>query len=256
MSLELDGLEVRYGARRALRPTSLTLARGELVGLVGPNGAGKSSLLKAAAGVLRAGGGVRWQGQPLARMPALARARTVAYLPQGAAAHWPLTARDLVALGRLPHRAFAEKAGAADAAAIDGALAECDAQRFASRAVDMLSGGERARVLLARALAVRAPVLLADEPIQSLDPFHQLEIMGVLRRYAEAPALVVAVLHDLALAARFCTRIVLLSAGRVAADGPPGEVLTSEILGRHYRVQPYLASHDGQAVVLPWRQIR
>lgn len=255
MTLELDELTVRYGQRTALAPTSLSLAAGELVGLVGPNGAGKSSLVKASAGVLRSSGRVSWRGTPLERMRPLERARTVAYLQQAPAAHWPLRARDMVALGRLPHRSFAAGPSAADAAAVDWALAETRAERLAERGVDELSGGERARVLLARALAVHAPVLLADEPIQSLDPYQQLEIMQVLRRYAAPGRLVIAVLHDLALAARFCTRVVVLSEGVVVADGAPPDVLTREVLGRYYRIRPYLASHDGESVVLPWRQL-
>jgi iron complex transport system ATP-binding protein len=255
MTLELDRLEVRYGARTALAPTSLALACGDLVGLIGPNGAGKSSLVKAAAGVLRSAGRVSWAGRPLARLRPLERAKLVAYLPQAPAAHWPLAARDLVALGRLPHRAFAERAGPEDLAAVEWALAECGAEDLAARRVDELSGGERARVLLARALAVRAPVLLVDEPIQSLDPYHQLQVMAVLKRYAGPTTLVMAVLHDLALAARFCSRVVLLDEGAIAAEGAPAAVLTESVLGRHYRVRPYLATHEGEPVVVPWRRV-
>ncbi len=255
MTLEIEGLEVRYGPLRAVGPATLALAPGELVGLVGPNGAGKSSLVKAVAGVLPAAGRLRLGGRPLERMPGLERARHVAYLPQAPAAHWPLRARDLVALGRLPHRGYGAGRAREDAAAVDWALAECGAAPFADRRTDALSGGERARVLLARALAVRAPVLLADEPIQFLDPYHQLEIMQVLRRYAGPATLVVAVLHDLALAARFCTRIVLLAGGEVVEDGTPDRVLTRAVLARHYRVEPYLARHDGECVVLPWRRL-
>jgi iron complex transport system ATP-binding protein len=255
MTLELERLEVRYGTRIALAPTSLSLSRSELVGLIGPNGAGKSSLVKAAAGVLQARGRVSWAGQPLARLRPLERAKVVAYLPQAPAAHWPLAARDLVALARLPHRAFAERAGPEDLAAVEWALAECGAEDLADRRVDELSGGERARVLLARALAVRAPALLVDEPIQSLDPYHQLQVMTVLKRYAGPSTLVVAVLHDLSLAARFCSRIVVLDGGAVVADGAPSEVLTDSTLGCHYRVRPYLATHDGEPVVVPWRRL-
>ncbi len=255
MTLEIEALEVRYGTLRAVGPTTLALVPGELVGLVGPNGAGKSSLVKATAGVLPASGRLWLSGRPLEHMSALERARNVAYLPQAPAAHWPLAARDLVALGRLPHRAFGARREAEDAAAVEWALAECGAAAFADRRTDELSGGERARVLLARALAVCAPVLLADEPIQFLDPYHQLEIMQVLRRYAGPETIVVAVLHDLALAARFCTRIVLLTRGEVVEDGPPERVLTREVLARHYRVEPYLARHEGECVVLPWRRL-
>ena len=255
MTLSLEQVSVRYGERIALRPTSLRLAPGELVGLVGPNGAGKTSLLKAVAGLLAHRGAVAWNGGALARMKPLERARTIAYLPQTPASHWPMRVADLVALGRMPHRAFGERPRHEDAAAVERALEKCEAADLADRDIDRLSGGERARVLLARALAVGAPVLLVDEPIQSLDPYHQLKIMNVLRRDAEAGTLVVAVLHDVALAARCCTRIVLLHEGVVVDDGEPADVLTRDALEHYYRVEPYLARHDGDLVVLPWRQI-
>ncbi|HEX7082047.1 MAG TPA: ABC transporter ATP-binding protein [Gammaproteobacteria bacterium] len=254
MTLVLDRVAVRYGARVALRPTTLELPPG-LVGLVGPNGAGKSSLLKAVAGLLRHDGAVSLNGTSIDSLRARERARTIAYLPQSPAAHWPMRGADLVALGRMPHLGFGERLRHEDVAAIEWALDQCDAAPFAERAVDRLSGGERARVLLARALAVRAPVLLADEPIQSLDPYHQLKIMHVLRDYAAAGRTVVAVLHDVALAARFCSRVVLLDRGGVACEGAPEEVLTTGPLGRHYRIEPYLARHRGAPVVVPWRQL-
>jgi iron complex transport system ATP-binding protein len=256
MTLRLEQIAVRYGRRQALRPTSLDFAPGELVGLVGPNGAGKSSLLKAVAGLTPAAGRVLWRGTPLARLKPLERARAVAYLPQAPAAHWPMTAADVVALGRLPHRSVGERPSADDDAAAARALEQCGATGLAGRRVDELSGGERARVLLARALAVRAPVLLVDEPIQSLDPYHQLGIMSVLRAYARPDTLVVAVLHDLALAARFCTRTVLLCEGEVVGDGEPESVLGAGAIERHYRVRPFIARYDDAAVIVPWRQIR
>ncbi|MFO7286345.1 MAG: ABC transporter ATP-binding protein [Gammaproteobacteria bacterium] len=253
-TLALDDIGVRYGARTALEPVSLDLRAGELVGLIGPNGAGKSSLLKAIAGLVPHRGTATWQSRPLVKMKRLERARTLAYLPQTPAAHWPIRVAELVALGRMPHLAFGQRPGDDDAAAVRWALEQCEALDLADRRVDRLSGGERARALLARALAVRAPILLADEPIQSLDPYHQLKIMGVLKSYASLGALVVAVLHDLALAARFCTRLVLLSHGRVVAEGRPEEVLTRSALEDGYRVEPFFSRHEGELVVLPWRQ--
>lgn len=254
MTLSLDGVGVRYGAVTALEPTSLALAPGGLVGLIGPNGAGKSSLLKAIAGLIPHAGTATWRAAPLDRMKRLERARTVAYLPQSPAAHWPIRVSELVALGRMPHLAFGRRRDDEDAAAVRSALEQCEALALADRRVDRLSGGERTRALLARALAVRAPLLLVDEPIQSLDPYHQLKIMSVLRRYAEPETLVVAVLHDLALAARFCTRVVLLSEGRVIGDGKPEQVLTRSALEDGYRVEPYFSRHEGELVVIPWRQ--
>jgi len=265
MTLETHELAIRYGDRIAVRPTSLSLAPGELVALVGPNGAGKSSLLKGLTGVVATSGTVRWRGQPLAALDRHHRARSIAYLPQSPAVHWPLPARDLVALGRLPHRAYGVRSNSADEIAVANAMASTATTPFAARNVDRLSVGERARVLLARALAVEAPVLLVDEPVAMLDPYHQLQIMTTLRNYARggrataeggrAPALVMAVLHDLTLAARFCSRVLLMSDGAVVGDAVPRLALTAEALQQHYGVEPLLTTHEGEPVIVPWRAL-
>lgn len=259
MTLAVEGVGVRYGARVAVEATSLVLPPGELVALVGPNGAGKSSLLKALAGLVRRTGRVAWNGQDLEPLHARARARTVAYLPQAPSAHWPMRTRELVGLGRLPHRALGQGESAADGAAVQAAMLQTEITALADRNVDELSMGERARVLLARALAVRAPVLLVDEPIVSLDPYHQLQIMSLLQAYARGAggdcALVVAVLHDLELAARFCSRIVLLHGGKVVADGNSASVLNADSLRRYYRVAAYISQHEGESLIVPWRRI-
>jgi iron complex transport system ATP-binding protein len=273
-ALEIDGLEVRYGARIAVHPLSVKLVAGELVALVGPNGAGKSSLLKAIAALLPHSGTARWEGAVLGGLDPRARARLVAYLAQTPTLHWPMIARDLVGLGRLPHRGYGSAPTEVDLDAASWALAQTEASTLAERSVERLSVGERARVLLARALAVRAPVLLVDEPIAMLDPYHQLQIMAVLRSYARGrpeelqpatqherrdvprAAVVIAVLHDLALAARFCTRVLLLDDGVVVSDGLPADALSAAALERHYRVEPLVTSHEGEPVIVPWRRIR
>jgi iron complex transport system ATP-binding protein len=273
-ALEIDGLEVRYGARVAVRRLCVTLAAGDLVALVGPNGAGKSSLLKAIAALLPHAGTVRWDGVVLGGLHPRARARLVAYLAQSPTLHWPMIAKDLVGLGRLPHRGYGSAPTEADREATSWALAQTEASALAERSVERLSVGERARILLARALAVRAPVLLVDEPIAMLDPYHQLQIMTVLRAYARGgpegfrppayddrsdgpqSALVIAVLHDLALAARFCTRVLLLDEGALVNDGAPAQALSAAALERHYRVEPLVTSHEGEPVIVPWRRIR
>jgi iron complex transport system ATP-binding protein len=259
MTLAALDIEVRYEAHTAVRPTSMTLTPGELVALVGPNGAGKSTLLRALAGLVAHGGTVSWQGTPLARLDDRTRARTVAYLPQDPPVHWPLAAREVVALGRLPHRAYGAAQDAADTAAVTAALEQTDTLEFAARSVNRLSVGERARVLLARALAVDAPVLLVDEPIAMLDPYHQLDVMGVLRGYAtggNGPRVVVAVLHDLGLAARYCGRVLLMRDGAIVGDGPPDATLGSASIRSHYRVEPLIARHDGEPLIVPWRSIK
>jgi iron complex transport system ATP-binding protein len=260
MTLAARNIEVRYEAHVAVRPTTLDLGAGQLVALVGPNGAGKSTLLRALAGLVPFTGTVAWRDAALGRLDASTRARTVAYLPQDPPVHWPLAARELVALGRLPHRAYAAGESAADEAAVTAAMQRTDTLGFAARSVSRLSVGERARVLLARALAVEAPVLLVDEPIAMLDPFHQLDVMSTLREYAAGngaePRLVVAVLHDLGLAARYCNRVLLMNGGAVVGDGAPEATLDPAAIRAHYRVEPFIGRHAGEPLIVPWRSLR
>jgi len=249
--LDADRLIVRYGARVALDGVSLAVGRGELVGLLGPNASGKTTLLRALAGLVRPMAGIiRLDGQPLGALDTGARARRIAYLEQGAQCHWPLAAGRVVALGRLAHLGPWSRATAADEDAIAAAMTRCEVAALAARPVTTLSGGEVARVMLARALAAEPDLLLADEPVSQLDPYHQLGVMEVLRRLADEGASVIAVLHDLSLAARFCDRLVLLSAGAVAADGPPAAVMTAETLARVFSVAArVIDAEDGLYVV-------
>ena len=261
MTLTAANVEVAYGSRTAVRSTTIALEPGRLVALVGPNGAGKSTLLRALAGLVAHGGAVTWRGAEVAKLDGRTRARTIAYLPQDPPVHWPLAARELVALGRLPHRAYAAHESSADAAAVTKAMQQTDTLEFAARSVSRLSVGERARVLLARALAVEAPVLLADEPIAMLDPYHQLDVLGTLRAYAAGgdsgsnPRLVVVVLHDLGLAARFCDRVLLMDDGAIVGDGAPDATLGAQAIRAHYRVEPFIARHEGEPLIVPWRSL-
>ena len=157
----------------------------------------------------------------------------------------------LVALGRLPHRQPFARVALSDETAIDAAMRDCEVDALVERTVTQLSGGERARVLLARALAAEAPILFADEPFAQLDPSHQLHAMEVLKGVARRGTLVLVVLHDLSIAARFCDRIVLLSAGRLVADGPPDAVLTREILNRTFGVDALIGVHGDARYVIP-----
>jgi iron complex transport system ATP-binding protein len=237
--LVVTGLDVDLGARPVLRGVGFEARPGEVIGLIGPNGAGKTTLLRAIARLIPARAGtVAWDGRPIGALDDRARARLMAYLPQGHAIHWPLSVRRLVGLGRLPWLGAVAGMSAADDAAVARAMAAADVAAFAERLTSTLSGGERARALLARALAVEAPILLADEPTASLDPYHALEIMALLRRTAEAGALVIVVMHDLGLVARFCDRVALLDQGRLVAEGPPQATLTSERLRQVYRIAP------------------
>jgi iron complex transport system ATP-binding protein len=230
-AVSFAGIEAGYGARPVLRSVTASLARGAVTGIVGPNGAGKTTLFRVALGLMQPSAGrVSVLGRPLAQWSRGALARSVAYLPQGADAHWPLEARQLVALGRLPHRAAFAPMAAADWRAVDAALERADATQFAARPMNELSAGERARVLFARALATGAPVLLADEPAAYLDPAHQLRLMDLLREEAARGTAVAVTLHDLTLASRSCDAVVVLKDGRVAADGAPAQALSDRAL--------------------------
>jgi iron complex transport system ATP-binding protein len=213
-TLSARGVGVRLGGRRVLQGIELSVAPGEIVAVIGANGAGKSTLLKAVSGLIApAEGVVTLGGVALAEIDARTLGREIAYLPQERAVHWPLTVRRLVLLGRLPFRARVAGPSVDDARAVDEAMAAMDVSQFADRPVTELSGGERARVLLARALAQRPRFLVADEPTTGLDPAHGLTLFAQFVRMAAEGRAVVVALHDLSLAARYCHRVLLLKAG-------------------------------------------
>lgn len=256
MEIVAKSLTVRLGGAPRVDGVDLVLEPGRLVGLIGPNGAGKSTLLRALAG-LRApdAGEVRYDGRTVDELGRRELARRLAYLEQSSQAHWPLAAEHVVSLGRLPHRRFGRAALASDRSAIDRALRDADADAFRDRPMQVLSGGERARILLARAFAVESEWLLADEPVAALDPAHQLGVMERLSEAARRGMGVVVVLHDLMLATRFCDRLTLMAAGRIIGDGPPDEVLTDAAAAEAYGVTLARATAHGEALVAPWRRI-
>lgn len=179
----------------------------------------------------------------------------MAYAPQGAPVHWPLTVERLVELGRMPHLGPWQKLSPDDHDQVEAALVATETAHLKTRIVTSLSGGERAGVMLARAIAVGAPWLLADEPVASLDPYHQIEVMEILRGLAAEKTGVVVVLHDLALAMRFCDRVFLLDHGKVVASGPPGHVLSAENLERVYRVRAHAGTHEDVPFLVPWQRL-
>jgi ABC-type cobalamin/Fe3+-siderophores transport system ATPase subunit len=225
-------LSFAYGGRDVLRSVSLALAPGELVGLLGPNGSGKTTLLRCLLGYLPPRSGrVTLDGANVADIPRRSFARSVAAVPQEMPTDFPLLVQELVLLGRLPHLP-ARGLGferASDIAAADAALAACGVAELAGRPLHQLSGGELRRAYIARALAQQAPVLLLDEPTAGLDLYHQVAIVDLLRAEARAGRAVLAVLHDLGLAAR-CDRVVVLDRGAMALEGHPDEVLAPESL--------------------------
>ncbi|MFD8362588.1 ABC transporter ATP-binding protein [Streptomyces hygroscopicus] len=239
--LAVETLTLTAGARHLVRDVSLTARPGEVIGLVGPNGSGKSSLLRAVYRVLRPDTGqVRVDGTDAWSLPVRRLARTMAAVVQEPGTGIDLTVREVVAMGRTPHKRLLDGDTAEDARLIDTALAAVDAADLAGRSFDRLSGGERQRVLIARALAQQPALLVLDEPTNHLDIRHQLEVLGMLRRL---PATVLVALHDLNLAAYYCDRLYALHNGEVITSGPPAEVLTPRLLAEVYGVTAEVAVH-------------
>ena len=243
--LDLHDLHLTYGARSVLNGVSLSFRAGEVTAVIGPNGAGKSSLLLCSAGLIRPQAGeVRLDGRPMLDLAPKARAQAVAYLPQTTEIAWPITVRALVGLGRLPHHGVWGE-GDADRAAIAHAIQSAGVDALADRQVATLSGGERARVLVARGLAGAPRLLLADEPTAGLDPGHALDMADLFRAQAKQGVGVVVTLHDLSLAARAADRIVILAGGAVLADGAPEQALSEEAISAAYGVRSRVVQRDG-----------
>ncbi|MBD25683.1 MAG: ABC transporter [Candidatus Marinimicrobia bacterium] len=251
--LRLDCLTVRYNGTDVVSDVSLNLTAGPLVGIIGPNGAGKTTLMRAVAGLVRIESGeVYMGGEPVSKLTSTLRAVSLGYLAQDRSVIWPLTVERLVALGRLPHLGPWDAPDIVDAEIVERALADANVAHIARRAVTTLSGGELTRVLIARLLAGKPSILLADEPVSGLDPAHRLRVLQTFRSLAQAGRTVIVSMHDLTLAARFCDRLVLMAEGRIAADGSPRQVLTPEILSRFYGVSARISEHNNELMVLPW----
>ena len=248
-----EGLTFAYGSRAVFRDVTFEIRPGELVALCGPNGAGKSTLLRVLVGMQRSRAGqVLLGGDPVGQLSRREIARRAALLPQDAPAELPLTVRESVALGRLPHLGRFEAEGKADVAAVDRALAATDTAALADRPVTDLSGGERHRVHLARALAQEAPLVLLDEPTAGLDLAHQLQALDLLRATVDRGRGALIAIHDLTLAARSCDRLLLLADSELRADGPPEQVLTPDTLARFFAVRATVERDErGRPIVVP-----
>jgi len=253
--LQAEGVSFAYGTRPVVAGMSLSLAPGELVGVIGPNGSGKTTLVRLLSGVLApAAGTIRLGGRPLAAYRRRELARRLAVVPQDPVLEFPFTALEVVLMGRAPHLSALGFPGAADVALARAAMARLDVAGLEDRPLDRVSGGERQRVLLARALAQGAEVLLLDEPTTHLDVRHQTGIYDVVQELARDSGIaVLSVLHDLNLAALYCDRLVLMSEGRVARAGAPADVLTADALRRAYGADVQVAANalTGAPIVLP-----
>jgi len=233
MSLVVEQLNVTLDARRVVENVSLRVERGEVVALLGPNGAGKTSLMRAALGLTAFEGVVRLDGADPRLLSPRERALKAAYLPQRPQAIWPTKVEHLVALGRFAYGAAPDRLNARDQATVDHALDVCGLTSMRARRMDELSGGEKARAHLARALAQQAPLLVLDEPTAGLDPAQALAVADILRAHAQSGAVLFST-HDVALAARVSDRVVLMREGRVIAQGRPLEALTPDALREAY----------------------
>ena len=256
MDLSLVNLEFALNASRVINGVSAQFPAGRVTGILGPNGAGKTTLLRLAAGLLTPNAGYVALVDPSADFtrPDI-RARHIGYLPQHNAAAWPVRVCDVVALGGLAGETWA--AGALGSGrqnqTVREALEMCDAAHLSERAITALSGGEQARVFLARLLATEADILLLDGPVKMLDPAQQLKIMDLLARLAKSGRTVVVVMHDLNLALRYCDQVVLLHDGRVDAHGVPQHVFTPDKLRRIFGLDVSLIAHQGHHLVHPLR---
>lgn len=238
--IRLDGVTVMYGDRAALRDVSFHVEAGERVAVIGPNGAGKSTILRAVAGLVRPiTGTVELGGERVDRMDRLAVARRLAVVPQLPTLPFATAVEDVIALGRLPHEHPLRGLRPADRAAVAAAIERVGVGHLLGRDARELSMGERQLVLLAMAVAQQAPILVLDEPTVHLDLRHQVEVMDLVGDLnTRDGTTILAVLHDLGLAAHFFPRLILIDHGRVVADGPPAEVLSAERIREVFGVDP------------------
>ena len=254
MTLDARNIHVTIKGNAILRGASLSVPKGKVIGLIGPNGAGKSTLLKAILGLTDIQSGkIILDGEELSGWSLKDRARKISYAAQGAPVHWPLDVEHIISLGRIPHLDPWQKISAVDQELIHQAMVKTDTLHLAKRLTTTLSGGERACVMLARAIVGDADYLCADEPIASLDPYHQLRIMEILQGLAKDGHGVLIVLHDLTLAGRYCDELVLINHGQILAHGSVEDVLTAENLELAYHIKASRWQEEEDSFLSPWK---
>lgn len=250
--LEASNLSVKFGQRTILDAIDFSINKGEFIGLIGPNGSGKTTLVRALSGMLpKHTNKIKFLGHSLSNYKPKQLAQKLAYLPQGNVSHWSITVENLVMLGRLPHRKPWQGASELDHKIVQQVLHDCDVSQFAKHTIETLSGGERARVFLSRALAVKPQLLIVDEPIAGLDPGHQLEVMNKFRQLSEQGMGIVSVIHDLTLAARYCHKLVMLGEQKIISQGSPEQVLSPANLERCFNIRAHIGEAEGQTFVIP-----
>ncbi|MEE8057871.1 MAG: ABC transporter ATP-binding protein [Pseudomonadales bacterium] len=254
--LEANDIALSFNGSVILNSLNIKIGEGELVGLIGPNGAGKTSLLRILANLQTPNtGSVQLDGKNLSDINRKKLAQTIGYLEQGAPAHWPLQVCRLIELGRLPYLSPWEKLSSLDSRIVNWAMNQAEVQHLSTRIVSTLSGGERLRVLIARMFATEPNIILADEPIAALDPYHQLHIMELFRNHCDRGGSTVVVMHDLNMAARFCHRLALLHQGHIVCEGSPEQVLQPQQLRDVYGIQAELHHHTSGLIVLPQARV-
>lgn len=251
--LAAEEVTFSYDTRLVIERASLNVQVGEFVGLVGPNGSGKTTLLRLLIGFLPVSSGeILLCGERLSKLSRNAVARRITLVPQDTRIDLAFRVREVVSMGRTPYLGRFRPEGREDKVAVKVALRVTETEYLAERLVTELSGGERQRVIIARAIAQDTQIILLDEPTSNLDVGHQLEILELVRSLTRQGRCAVAALHDLSLAARFCDRILLMSGGRLVADGTPHEVLTEANLGRYFGIQARLEDDEGTGGLMIW----
>ncbi len=253
MSL-LQGLNLGFqiGDISILKGIDIEVNAGEMVGLIGPNGAGKSTLLRLLTCVEKASSGeIFYADKNVKQISAEQRAKWIGYLVQAAKAYWPFSVEKTVGLGRIPHQKWWQHSSREDQEKIHQAMQVTETLAYRNRIVSTLSGGEHTLVMLARIFATDPQIILADEPVAALDPYHQLHVMEILRNHSRGDRAAVVVLHDLSLASRFCDRLYIINHGKLYASGAPDKIMTAENIAAVYGVKTKIIQDTDGVSVIP-----